>query len=161
MAAGTAVRCTEVRRLGHTVLALRMQSSLLNFLRYNVAGGGESARYGVEPPFYYFRSGLLNFNAAFVLALAYGALLAAQAFGAAPARAPAARCVAIMPLLFWFTAISLLPHKEERFLYVVYPQARTSGSPRARHRSRVLGEAAGTTYDAVEKADLDALPFVQ
>ena len=44
--------------------------SLLNFLRYNVAGGGDSALYGVEGPGFYLRSGALALNLALPLAAA-------------------------------------------------------------------------------------------
>ncbi len=37
--------------------------------------------------------------------------------------------VALAPVPLWLAAISALPHKEERFLYVVYPLVR---SPRPR-----------------------------
>lgn len=46
------------------------QVSLLNFLRYNVAGGGDSALYGVEGPGFYLRSGALALNLALPLAAA-------------------------------------------------------------------------------------------
>ena len=46
------------------------QVSLLNFLRYNVAGGGDSALYGVEGPSFYLRSGALALNLALPLAAA-------------------------------------------------------------------------------------------
>ena len=46
------------------------QVSLLNFLRYNVGGGGDSALYGVEGPGFYLRSGALALNAALPLAAA-------------------------------------------------------------------------------------------
>lgn len=32
--------------------------------------------------------------------------------------------LALSPAYIWFAAISALPHKEERFLYVVYPLVR-------------------------------------
>ena len=43
--------------------------TLLNFLRYNVAGGGDSALYGVEGPWYYLRNAATNLNLALPLAL--------------------------------------------------------------------------------------------
>jgi hypothetical protein len=53
-----------------------------NLIRYNVLGGGESARYGTEGPLYY----LLNLFNAFNLALplALGAPLVRAAAGNAP-----------------------------------------------------------------------------
>ena len=45
------------------------QVSLWNFLRYNVAGGGDSALYGTESATFYLRNGALNLNIALPLAL--------------------------------------------------------------------------------------------
>lgn len=33
----------------------------------------------------------------------------------------------LSPLFLWVGVMSLIPHKEERFAYVVYPQARARG----------------------------------
>lgn len=40
----------------------RWTASLWNFVRYNVAGGGDSALYGVESSTYYLRNGIINFQ---------------------------------------------------------------------------------------------------
>ena len=52
------------------------QVSLWNFLQYNVAGGGDSALYGVEAPTFYLRNALTNLNIILPLALAAPAVLA-------------------------------------------------------------------------------------
>ncbi|GAQ89586.1 alpha-1,2-mannosyltransferase [Klebsormidium nitens] len=92
------------------------QVSLWNIVRYNAGGGGDSHLYGVEPASFYLRNLVNNFNLALPLALVapvmilltrkpgYGRLL-----------------VGIAPLYLWLGAMSCLPHKEERFLYIVYP----------------------------------------
>lgn len=105
-----------------------VQVSLWNFVKYNVVGGGESALYGVEPWYFYLVNGLLNFNLTLLLALCYPLLLllhAAQIYSV-----PLSGCVvtAIAPLFVWLAAISALPHKEERFLYVTYPQVCSSSA---------------------------------
>lgn len=116
-----------------------MQMSLLNFLQYNVAGGGKSALYGVEGPMYYLRNGINQLQLALPLALGLP-LLMALAAAALPAPAQPKRSSArskkgsttrrsadgallwcVSPLFLWLAAITALPHKEERFLYVVYP----------------------------------------
>jgi hypothetical protein len=59
--------------LWHGVLTWRpcgRQVTLLNFLRYNVGGGGDSALYGVEGPGYYLRNAAVNLNLVLPLALA-------------------------------------------------------------------------------------------
>lgn len=115
--------------------------SLLNFLRYNVSGdGGDSSLYGVEEWHYYLRNALLNLGLAVPLAAAapavLGVVFAATRAGlispppAAPSssvsvspRALQRLALALLPLPLWSLTISALPHKEERFLYPVYPLA--------------------------------------
>lgn len=179
------------------------QVSLLNFLRYNVQGGGQSSLYGVEGHEYYFKTGGLAFNLGLPLALLLPVVKLLQWLSQprqhtlAPgdsavnessgdrsdnskgnsrgstegnsdsssshpgvsfhrplqhaARQPAQQplplqqkrqqkkkqkrkregqlgerlsprvAAAMAPLWLWFGTISCLPHKEERFLFVVYP----------------------------------------
>ena len=101
-----------------------VQLALWNFVKYNVAGGGESARYGVEPWSFYLRNGALNFTLALPLALAYPFVALLQGVGVAGRRLDGRVATAVAPLVLWLAALSALPHKEERFLYVVYPQVR-------------------------------------
>lgn len=118
--------------------------AIYNFVKYNVLGGGESHLYGVEKPEYYIISGLLNFNGIWVLALIFPffaltelaiQLLQTPPTGLhsvdAPAPAPsgltyyAAKlmtlALVLSPVYLWAGVLSAMPHKEERFLYVVYP----------------------------------------
>ncbi|KAL6999618.1 mannosyltransferase [Sarracenia purpurea var. burkii] len=94
----------------------RWTSSVLNLLLYNVLGGGESHLYGTEGSSFYMRNGFNNFNFCFILALLFIGIL------------PVARkkyvpdlFVVISPIYIWLAFMSLLPHKEERFLYPIYP----------------------------------------
>lgn len=99
------------------------QLSVLNLLKYNVAGGGDSALYGVEDALYYLRSGFLAFNNALPAALA--ALPAELVASLVRRRAPRWDLLAIVCSFYlWGGFMTAIPHKEERFLYVVYPQAR-------------------------------------
>lgn len=90
-------------------------------MEYNVSGGGKSDLYGVEPAAYYLRNGLNQLQ--FVLPLA----LMFPLMGPLLSQFPVVKngvtriVIAVSPAFVWFTAITLLPHKEERFLYVVYP----------------------------------------
>lgn len=131
--------------------------SLLNFLQYNVAGGGQSALYGVEGPLFYVRNGFNQLQLVLPLALAlpvlvFGSFVAstisyimptksqftgendvsAETIGVDGAKrlsathhrsADTALLVAVSPFFLWFAAVTALEHKEERFLYVVYPLA--------------------------------------
>ena len=115
---------------------LTVQASLLNFLRYNVVGGGQSDLYGVEGPGYYLRNGLNQLQLVLPLALCLPLLAGAARLaggaaggkrgggggGGAGARGPdGLLLLCVSPVFVWLGAITALAHKEERFLYVVYP----------------------------------------
>ncbi|XP_031106851.1 dol-P-Man:Man(6)GlcNAc(2)-PP-Dol alpha-1,2-mannosyltransferase [Ipomoea triloba] len=91
-------------------------SSVVNLLWYNVLGGGESHLYGTEGPLFYLRNGFNNFNFCFVLALLFVGILPFAKKKYAPDL-----LVVISPVYIWLAFMSLQPHKEERFLYPVYP----------------------------------------
>jgi len=113
----------------------RFVSPQLSFLRYNVGGGGQSSLYGTEPFWWYLLNGFLQLNIQLPLGLAAPFLLsslktAKEGDGDKPASAQAvlaesltspAFALACVPCV-WTAVLSLLPHKEERFLYVAYPQ---------------------------------------
>lgn len=80
--------------------------------------------YGTEPWHFYLRNLLINFNVWFLLALASGPLLYLQRrYG----RQAASRmtffrsAVFLSPFYIWLAVFSLQPHKEERFMYPLYP----------------------------------------
>ncbi|KAH9309168.1 hypothetical protein KI387_037079, partial [Taxus chinensis] len=94
----------------------RWTSSVLNLLVYNVVGGGESHLYGVEGPLFYLRNGFNNFNVALLLALLFlPVILITKNQNSTPL------VVVVSPVYMWLTFMSLQPHKEERFLYPIYP----------------------------------------
>lgn len=99
-----------------------MQVSLVNFIQYNVIGGGESSLYGVEAWPFYLINGALNFGVALPAALLLAPVAMLGAMDITSARVTTSTAWAVSPLYVWLAAISALPHKEERFLYVVYPQ---------------------------------------
>ncbi|KAK8638237.1 hypothetical protein V6N13_136675 [Hibiscus sabdariffa] len=94
----------------------RWTSSVFNLLVYNVLGGGESHLYGTEGPLFYLRNGFNNFNFCFILALLFLGILPIARKKYAPDL-----LIVISPLYIWLAFMSLQPHKEERFLYPVYP----------------------------------------
>ncbi|KAL8131562.1 hypothetical protein AgCh_007481 [Apium graveolens] len=98
-------------------------SSVLNLLFYNVVGGGESHLYGTEGPLYYFKNGFNNFNFSFVLALLFLGILPITRKKYAPDL-----LVVVSPMYIWIAFMSLQPHKEERFLYPIYPLVCISAS---------------------------------
>ena len=90
----------------------------LNIVLYNVFGGeGEGPEiFGVEPFSYYILNLLLNFNVVFPLAYA-GSLMNPFLYS----KSKLSFVVASMPLLIWSFIFFGQPHKEERFLYPIYP----------------------------------------
>ncbi|GAB4846564.1 mannosyltransferase [Ancistrocladus abbreviatus] len=96
----------------------RWTSSLLNLLLYNVLGGGESHLYGTEGPLYYLQNGFNNFNISFVLALLFPMTLLVQVI---KKKYLPDLLVVVSPIYIWLAFMSLQPHKEERFLYPIYP----------------------------------------
>ncbi|KAM7495397.1 hypothetical protein LguiB_030006 [Lonicera macranthoides] len=94
----------------------RWTSSVINLMLYNVLGGGESHLYGTEGPLYYLRNGFNNFNISFALALLFVGILPITRKKFAPDL-----LIVISPIYIWLAFMSLQPHKEERFLYPIYP----------------------------------------
>ncbi|KAK9674496.1 hypothetical protein RND81_12G236300 [Saponaria officinalis] len=96
----------------------RWTSSVLNLLLYNVLGGGESHLYGVEGPLFYVHNAFINFNFSFLLALLFPATLLVQAVRR---KYVPELMIFLSPIYVWIGFMSLQPHKEERFLYPIYP----------------------------------------
>ncbi|GLJ37297.1 hypothetical protein SUGI_0756550 [Cryptomeria japonica] len=101
----------------------RWTSSVLNLLVYNVVGGGESHLYGVEGPLFYLRNGFNNFNFALLLALLFLPVLmmTMPVLMMTTKRDYKPLVVVVSPTYLWLIFMSLQPHKEERFLYPIYP----------------------------------------
>ncbi|CAH9085168.1 unnamed protein product [Cuscuta epithymum] len=91
-------------------------SSVVNLMLYNALGGGQSHLYGTEGPLFYLRNGFNNFNIGFVLALLFIGI-----FPIAKKKYDRELLVVISPVYIWLAFMSLQPHKEERFLYPIYP----------------------------------------
>ncbi|KAF2151178.1 glycosyltransferase family 22 protein [Myriangium duriaei CBS 260.36] len=98
-----------------------------NIVWYNVvaatSGKGPNI-FGTEPWHFYIRNLLLNFNIWFVLGLLAGPLLYYQEFiYMRPAtRSSYIRNITfVTPLYIWLAIFIIQPHKEERFMYPIYP----------------------------------------
>ena len=92
---------------------------VLQLLRYNVMGGGADL-YGTEGPLFYLKNLALNLNVGLPLALALPAA-AVAARRVWTVRFPVALGCAVAPLWLWLGAMSIPAHKEERFMYCIYP----------------------------------------
>ena len=99
----------------------RIVSPTWNILLYNTKGAGDEL-YGVEPLSYYIKNLMLNFN--------YVALVGAM--GILPLLTPLLRSSSsssiwlqglslMSPFYIWILVLFPRPHKEERFLYPIYP----------------------------------------
>lgn len=90
-----------------------------NIVQYNVLSDEtDSTLYGTEPWSYYARNLALNFNVAAVLALPAALLLWLLP---ATATSPSRRLLFLSPLPIWLGIMVSQAHKEERFLFPVYP----------------------------------------
>jgi alpha-1,2-mannosyltransferase len=98
----------------------------LNIVLYNVFSGGSRGPdiYGVEPWHFYVRNLALNFNLWFFLALAAFPLLLIQhvILQKVVSKQTLLRSVVfVSPFYLWLAVFTAQPHKEERFMYPVYP----------------------------------------
>lgn len=82
-------------------------------------------RYGTEPFTFYIFNGFLNYNIVFLMALATPIALVIGYF-AVPSRIKQSTLtlpyyLSLAPFYLWLAVMMLQPHKEERFLFPVYP----------------------------------------
>ncbi|ETE68450.1 Ferredoxin-fold anticodon-binding domain-containing protein 1, partial [Ophiophagus hannah] len=96
----------------------------LNIILYNVFTPHGPDLYGTEPWSFYFINGFLNFNVAFILALLALPLTCLmesllQKFRVQNLGRP--YWLTLSPMYIWFLIFFSQPHKEERFLYPIYP----------------------------------------
>ena len=108
------------------MLYRRVVVAPLNIILYNVFNIHGSSLYGTEPLSFYFYNGFLNFNVAFGLALlALPSFLLYRYFSN---EMKWKVCYLLVPMYIWFGIMFSAPHKEERFLYPVYPLISFSAS---------------------------------
>ena len=98
----------------------------LNILLYNVFTDHGPDLYGTEPLSYYLLNGFLNFNIMFVLAMGSIIIIpAAEAIVKLKYKGyqPPALLISFtfMPMYIWILIFFSQPHKEERFLFPIYP----------------------------------------
>ncbi|KUJ16952.1 glycosyltransferase family 22 protein [Mollisia scopiformis] len=99
----------------------------LNIVLYNIfSGPGRGPEiYGTEPWHFYIRNLLLNFNIWFILAVLAMPLFALQKVFTRSQQTSTInglRSIVFMsPFYLWLAIFSFQPHKEERFMYPMYP----------------------------------------
>ncbi|XP_018023056.1 alpha-1,2-mannosyltransferase ALG9 [Hyalella azteca] len=100
----------------------RLVVAPLQLVLYNVFTAHGPDLYGTEPWSFYVINGFLNFNLAFLLALAALPLLCLSVMcGMTNGRSHAPEWLSLAGLYLWLAVFFLQPHKEERFLFPVYP----------------------------------------
>lgn len=98
----------------------RLTIAPLNIVLYNVFSKNGPQLYGVEPWTYYFFNGFLNFNVVFIMA--FISLLILIFHPSSTQRQNFTKLVESMSAMYiWIVIFFLQPHKEERFLFPIYP----------------------------------------
>ncbi|TPX60331.1 hypothetical protein PhCBS80983_g01858 [Powellomyces hirtus] len=94
-----------------------------SIVRYNIFSGSDRGPdiYGTEPWWFYLLNGTLNFNLAFPMALLSLPAVIVNVTIMKPSRSVKRLLVKLLPVYLWLGIFTLQPHKEERFLFVVYP----------------------------------------
>ena len=97
-------------------------SPTLNILLYNALGGTGDELYGVEDATYYIKNLLLNLSVAWPFAAVSPLLLLRQLVGGgAAAEGFGFKACLHASALLWLCLLFNRPHKEERFIYPIYP----------------------------------------
>ncbi len=94
----------------------------LNLLIYNVFSGNDRGPdlYGVEPWWFYFANGLLNFNVCYLLAvISWPTIILYGLFQ--KSKLLSKLFWDLCPFYLWLSIFLSQPHKEERFMFVVFP----------------------------------------
>ncbi|TWU72761.1 mannosyltransferase [Metarhizium rileyi] len=96
-----------------------------NIVKYNIfSSTGGPDLYGTEPWTFYFKNLTLNFNVWFILALLALPLFLMQKLISSSGQgfqSGLRTVVFIAPFYMWLAIFTAQPHKEERFMYPVYP----------------------------------------
>lgn len=99
----------------------RLVLAPLNIVLYNVFSEHGPDLYGTSPWTYYFLNGFLNFNFVFILSIvSLPVLMITWKLKPIQSRRIPFWLV-LIPLYLWILVFFTRPHKEERFLYPVYP----------------------------------------
>jgi alpha-1,2-mannosyltransferase len=112
---------------------IKYNTPFFNSFRDEESGYDGSELYGTEPFHFYFLNNSLNMNIAFVLSLLSLPLILITRWlfpHLISFAYPIADdiIVTVVPFYIWFFAFSSLPHKEERFMFVIYPLASLSAA---------------------------------
>merc|ERR1711892_1532387 len=99
----------------------------LNIIWYNVFTSHGPDLYGTEPPQFYLINGILNFNFVFIMALLVLPIQTGARYLLKSELASSGTgfflsdTLSQSPLYLWLLVFWTRPHKEERFLFPIYP----------------------------------------
>lgn len=104
----------------------------INIVIYNVFTSHGPNLYGTEPFSFYLINGFLNFNIVWLLALLTPIAIVISHF-AVPAKSKQTTLslpyyLSLAPFYLWLVVMMIQPHKEERFLFPVYPMISLAGA---------------------------------
>ncbi|XP_068205084.1 alpha-1,2-mannosyltransferase ALG9-like [Palaemon carinicauda] len=103
----------------------------LNIVLYNVFTSHGPDLYGTEPWTFYIMNGILNFNIMFIAALVSLPLYVLVSYSVPLSKKGNVHIpmwLSLSPLYIWMTIFILQPHKEERFLFPIYPLIGLAGA---------------------------------
>lgn len=98
----------------------RIVSPIWNIFSYNARGGGDKL-YGIEPLSYYVKNIALNFNVAGLLGMVAPSILVVKLLLRQSNSADSLKLLGLVPMYIWMAIVLPRPHKEERFLFPIYP----------------------------------------
>jgi alpha-1,2-mannosyltransferase len=104
----------------------QLVSPIWNIFAYNAQAGGDEL-YGVEPLSYYVKNLALNFNVVAFLGVAGLPLLMMKMLtqrvlhGQTGVESDRLKILVLIPMYIWLGIVLPRPHKEERFLFPIYP----------------------------------------
>lgn len=119
-----------------------------NIFVYNSQGGGDEL-YGVEPFSYYLKNLALNFNVVSLLGvMALPLVLLLRCGGCSrDSEALGMEAFLLLPMYIWMALLFPRPHKEERFLYPIYPMLSYGAAITVREGMSILGSLFPTSSD--------------
>eukprot|EP00096_Caligus_rogercresseyi_P013813 TRINITY_DN6412_c0_g1_i1.p1 TRINITY_DN6412_c0_g1~~TRINITY_DN6412_c0_g1_i1.p1 ORF type:complete len:577 (-),score=53.78 TRINITY_DN6412_c0_g1_i1:48-1778(-) len=126
----------------------------LNIVLYNIFTSHGPDLYGTEPWYFYILNGFLNFNVVFLLSLFVVPIgLIAKLFSSSSLSQDIPFVTIYLGFYLWLGIFTLQPHKEERFLFPIYPLICLGGA----HSIESLGKI----YRAIVSKLLGAVTLIR
>lgn len=98
----------------------KLVSPIWNIFSYNTRGGGDEL-YGIEPLSYYIKNIALNFNLVGFFGVVAMPILLVKILLKRSNSNDSLKLLGLVPMYLWMAIVLPRPHKEERFLFPIYP----------------------------------------